>query len=279
MCAFSSSTVPYASIRGCVFGTRLMSPRCVSPESPEAGVDAGQVDGHRRRSSLRGVIFGRARLLMAWARLSSRDLLAASGCRWRSVAVTGLEKRPRRDTDGRSPRWSAHRVRSGCCSTETRIGAIAERQRGRVARRSCSRRASTARRSSAERAAAAWSASIRRVRASATPRTRPWRRRGRGALWPAARKRCSAITPPPRCGGLRPGVARPVHVTIAGRRGCPAPPGVTVHRSRRSPLATSASATTFRSPPRLGRCSTSRRPSPTATSSASSTRRCSSGES
>jgi hypothetical protein len=32
--ALSSSTVPYASIRGCVFGTRLMSPRCVSPSSP-----------------------------------------------------------------------------------------------------------------------------------------------------------------------------------------------------------------------------------------------------
>lgn len=31
--------------------------------------------------------------------------------------------------------------------------------------------------------------------------------------------------------GLRPGVARPVHVTIPGERGCPAPTGVTVHRS------------------------------------------------
>ena len=32
--ALSSSTVPYASIRACVLGTRLMSPRCVSPPSP-----------------------------------------------------------------------------------------------------------------------------------------------------------------------------------------------------------------------------------------------------
>ncbi|MBV8432525.1 MAG: hypothetical protein JO244_15280 [Solirubrobacterales bacterium] len=31
--------------------------------------------------------------------------------------------------------------------------------------------------------------------------------------------------------GLRPGTARPVHVTIPGRRGCPAPAGVQVHRS------------------------------------------------
>jgi very-short-patch-repair endonuclease len=30
---------------------------------------------------------------------------------------------------------------------------------------------------------------------------------------------------------LRPGVARPVHVTIPGKRGCPAPAGVKVHRS------------------------------------------------
>src|SRR5437588_574434 len=30
---------------------------------------------------------------------------------------------------------------------------------------------------------------------------------------------------------LRPGTARPVHVTIAGDRGCPAPKGVKVHRS------------------------------------------------
>ena len=33
-CALSSSTVPYASIRACVLGTRLMSPRWVSPPSP-----------------------------------------------------------------------------------------------------------------------------------------------------------------------------------------------------------------------------------------------------
>lgn len=32
--------------------------------------------------------------------------------------------------------------------------------------------------------------------------------------------------------GLRPGTARPVHVTIDGERGCPKPGGVTVHRSR-----------------------------------------------
>lgn len=31
--------------------------------------------------------------------------------------------------------------------------------------------------------------------------------------------------------GLRPGTARPVHVTIPGHRGCPAPEGVRVHRS------------------------------------------------
>jgi very-short-patch-repair endonuclease len=31
--------------------------------------------------------------------------------------------------------------------------------------------------------------------------------------------------------GLRPGIARPVHVTIPGQRGCPAPKGVIVHRS------------------------------------------------
>lgn len=31
--------------------------------------------------------------------------------------------------------------------------------------------------------------------------------------------------------GLRPGTARPVHVTIPGARGCPAPEGVRVHRS------------------------------------------------
>jgi very-short-patch-repair endonuclease len=29
---------------------------------------------------------------------------------------------------------------------------------------------------------------------------------------------------------LRPGIARPVHVTIPGRRGCPAPAGVQIHR-------------------------------------------------
>jgi very-short-patch-repair endonuclease len=32
--------------------------------------------------------------------------------------------------------------------------------------------------------------------------------------------------------GLRPGVARPIHVTIPGHRGFPAPAGVTLHRSR-----------------------------------------------
>jgi very-short-patch-repair endonuclease len=32
--------------------------------------------------------------------------------------------------------------------------------------------------------------------------------------------------------GLRPWIARPVHVTIPGARGCPQPTGVTVHRSR-----------------------------------------------
>ncbi len=32
--------------------------------------------------------------------------------------------------------------------------------------------------------------------------------------------------------GLRPGTARPIHVTIDGRRGCPKPQGVNVHRSR-----------------------------------------------
>lgn len=32
--------------------------------------------------------------------------------------------------------------------------------------------------------------------------------------------------------GLRPGTARPIHVTIDNRRGCPAPDGVIVHRSR-----------------------------------------------
>ena len=32
--AFSSSTVPYASTRGCSLETRLMSPKCVSPSSP-----------------------------------------------------------------------------------------------------------------------------------------------------------------------------------------------------------------------------------------------------
>jgi len=31
--------------------------------------------------------------------------------------------------------------------------------------------------------------------------------------------------------GLRPGIARPVHVTVPGDRGCPAPSGVIVHRS------------------------------------------------
>jgi very-short-patch-repair endonuclease len=32
--------------------------------------------------------------------------------------------------------------------------------------------------------------------------------------------------------GLRPGTARPVHVTVDGKRGCPLPTGVKVHRSR-----------------------------------------------
>ena len=41
--------------------------------------------------------------------------------------------------------------------------------------------------------------------------------------------------------GLRPGVARPVHVTIPADRGFPAPPGVIVHRSR---TLTSADVTT-----------------------------------
>jgi very-short-patch-repair endonuclease len=115
-------------------------------------------------------------------------------------------------------------------STETRIGAIAERQRGRVARAQLLA-AGIDRSAIFRRTHNGW---LERVHSAvyALPNTADVP----GAAEAAALLACgdgavlshhSAAT----LWGLRPGVARPVHVTIAGRRGCPALPGVTVHRS------------------------------------------------